>query len=273
MATTEEEVLGRTREVDAIVRFVDRLPTEGGSLVIAGEAGIGKTTLWRAGVAAAERRSYRVCRCRPAHAETEMSFAALIDLFEDVPEDAFESLPGPQRRALEVALLRREPEERSVDQGAVAAAALGLLKALAEVAPVAVAVDDVQWLDSASARVLRFVFRRVRNAPIGVLASVRTGTAVALIEPLSEGPPTEVRVAPLSLGAIQRLLRSRLDPKLPRPLVSRIHEVSGGNPFFALEITRGLQRRGVVPRPDEALPIPDTLGDLVRDHLAALGPG
>lgn len=272
MATVEEEVLGRTREVDAIVRFVDRLPTEGGSLVIAGEAGIGKTTLWRAGVAAAERRSYRVCRCRPAQTETEMSFAALIDLFEDVPEDAFRSLPGPQRRALEVALLRRDAGERSVDPRAVAAAALRLLKTLAEAAPVTVAVDDVQWLDSASAGVLHFVFRRVQDAPIGVLASVRTASVDAVIEPLSEGPATELRVAPLSLGAIQRLLRSRLDPKLPRPLLNRIHEVSGGNPFFALEITRGLQRRAVVLRADLPLPIPDTLGDLVRERLATLRP-
>lgn len=272
MAITEEEVLGRTREVEAIVRFVDRLPTEGGSLVITGEAGIGKTTLWRAGLAAAERRSYRVCRCRPAQAEAEMSFAALIDLFDRVPKEAFASLPDPQRRALEVALLRRRANGRNVDERAVATATLGLLKTLTEEAPVTIAVDDVQWLDSASARVLRYVFRRVRDEPIGLLASVRIGAAEAVVEPLSEDRPIELHIAPLSSGAIHRLLRSRLDPKLPRPLLGRIHKASGGNPFYALEITRGLQRRSVIPRPDEALPIPETLGDLVRDHLAAIGP-
>lgn len=272
MATTDKEVVGRTREIETIADFVDRLPAEGGSLLIAGEAGIGKTTLWRAGVADAESRSYIVCRCRPAQAETEMSFAALIDLFERAPDGAFASLPEPQRRALEVALLRREAGDRNIDPRAVAAATLGLLKALAEVAPVLVAVDDLQWLDPASERVLRFALRRVGDAPIGVISSVRTTSASAVIEPLSDRPSTELWITALSMGAIHRLIRSRLDPTFPRPLLTRIFEVSGGNPFFALEIARGLQRRSVVPRGDGSLPIPDSLGDLVRERLAALGP-
>ncbi|MGH2755850.1 MAG: ATP-binding protein, partial [Actinomycetota bacterium] len=208
-ASTAEEVLGRTREVDTIVGFLDELSAGHRSLVMVGEAGMGKTTLWRAGVAAAERRAYRVCRCRPAQAETELGFAALIDLLEEVPEDVLEVLPGPQRRALEVALLRREPQGRSIDQRAVARAVLGILETLAEAGPVVVAVDDVQWLDPSSARVLQFVFRRIRDAPIGVLASVRVGSHTSVIEPLSEGHSTELRVGPLSLGAIDRLIRTR----------------------------------------------------------------
>ncbi|MGH2746533.1 MAG: AAA family ATPase [Actinomycetota bacterium] len=272
MATTEEEILGRTREVEKIVRFLDELSAGHRSLVIAGDAGMGKTTLWRAGVAAAERRAYQVCRCRPGEAETEMAFAALIDLLEEIPEDALEALPGPQRRALEVALLRREPQGPSVDPRAVARAVVGILETLAEAGPVVVAVDDVQWLDPSSARVLQFVFRRIKDAPIGVLASVRVGTPVGVIEPLSEAHSTELLVGPLSLGAIDRLIRTRIDPKVPRPLLVRIHEVSGGNPFFALEIARGLERRGAKPRPGDTLPIPASLGDLVRERLTALGP-
>lgn len=272
MGTTQQAILGRTREVEAIEGFVGRLPSEGGSLLISGEAGIGKSTLWRAGIAEAERRSQRVCRCRPAQAETEMSFAALIDIFDDVPEECFESLPGPQRRALDIALLRRESEGRRVDHGAVAAAAVRLFKILAEHSAVLVAVDDAQWLDPASAQVLRFAFRRLRDAPIGVLLSVRIGSGEPVADRLFESAPTELIVGPLSLGAVQRLLSGRLDSRLTRPLVRRIHQASGGNPFFALEIARGLQRRSASPRPDEALPIPDTLADVVREHLAGLGP-
>ncbi|MGH7481104.1 MAG: hypothetical protein ACRELV_03040, partial [Longimicrobiales bacterium] len=67
------------------------------------------------------------------------------------------------------------------------------------------------------------------------------------------------------------MIRTRLDPKVPRPLLVRIHEVSGGNPFFALEIARGLERRGVRPRPGDTLPIPASLGALVRERVTALG--
>jgi hypothetical protein len=81
-------------------------------LVIEGEIGIGKTALWKHGLSAAANRSHRVLACRPIDAEAQLAYAALGDLLAEVPEGALAELPGPQRHALEVALLRAEPEEQ-----------------------------------------------------------------------------------------------------------------------------------------------------------------
>src|SRR5438128_7300897 len=104
----EVDVVGRDAQLAAMRDFllaVDRLPT---ALVIEGEAGIGKTTLWRAGVVFAGDSGYRVLSTRPSQAERQMSYAGLADLLEPVLEDALPKLPSPQRDALEVALLLRE---------------------------------------------------------------------------------------------------------------------------------------------------------------------
>jgi hypothetical protein len=94
--------------------FLRVIPGGFASLVIDGEPGIGKTTLWQESVRRAHACGYRVLSCRPAEAEAKLSFAALIDLFAAVSSEAFESLPPPQRRALEVALRRANPGERGL---------------------------------------------------------------------------------------------------------------------------------------------------------------
>lgn len=69
-------------------------------LVIEGEAGPGKTTLWNAGIAEARERGYRVLACAAAGSEAQLSFTALRDLLADVFDDVADKLPAPQRRAL-----------------------------------------------------------------------------------------------------------------------------------------------------------------------------
>src|SRR5262245_37361449 len=101
-------VIGRAGELDAIERFLDVFAEGPAGLVLEGEPGIGKTTLWEAGIDRARARGLRVLRARPSGAEAELSFAALIDLLDGVDTDELHSLPEPQRRALEVALLRAE---------------------------------------------------------------------------------------------------------------------------------------------------------------------
>ena len=77
-------------------------------------------------------------------------------------------------------------------------------------------------------------------------------------------------LAPLSMGALHRLVQTRLGMALSRPVLRRLHAESGGNPFYALEIGRALQRRGSAPRSDEPLPVPPTLRQLVQERVAAL---
>ena len=78
-------------------------------LLLEGEAGIGKTTVWREVIRQAQERSFLVLSCRPAAAEAKLGLSAVADLLEPVPEAAFGTLLEPQRPALDVALLGGRP--------------------------------------------------------------------------------------------------------------------------------------------------------------------
>src|SRR5213082_2646770 len=135
---SKSEVVGREEELATVRGFladIERLPS---AVFVVGEAGIGKTTLWRAGAAAAEELGYLVLSTRPAEAESRISYAALSDLLGSVIDRAVVELPPPQRGALEVALLLRDAEGRVPDQGAIAFGVLGALRAVADM-PVLVA--------------------------------------------------------------------------------------------------------------------------------------
>lgn len=268
------DVVGREAELAALEAFVDAREELPRALVLEGEAGLGKTTLLRAGVEAARGRSYRVLGCAPGEAESELSFAALRDLLEGAFDGIAADLPAPQRRALAVALLRQEPGADALDPGAVATGFLAALRLLAAGSPVLVAVDDAQWLDPPSASVLAYAARRLRNEPVALLLSWRTEGAGALPLALDRALPDDrlqrLRPEPLTLGALYALLSTRLDHSFPRPVLVRVHDASGGNPLFALEIGRALQRRGALPPAGERLPIPERLHDLVNDRLATL---
>ncbi len=103
------EVVGRESEIDSVHDFLEAVPAGPITMLIQGEIGIGKTTLWREGVAAADERGLQVLACRPVEGEIALPFAALGDLLEGVPEDVLARLPEPQREALEIALLRARP--------------------------------------------------------------------------------------------------------------------------------------------------------------------
>jgi predicted ATPase len=153
-------IVGREAELEALESFLAR--SDPGAFVIEGEPGIGKTTIWNAGVAAAQDRGYCVLACRPAGSEVQLSFAALGDLLADVLGETLDELPTPQRRALEVALLLEESPGPPPDERAIGLAVLGVLRALARERSVLVAVDDAQWPDQPTATVLEFALRRLR---------------------------------------------------------------------------------------------------------------
>jgi DNA-binding CsgD family transcriptional regulator len=270
---TAPAFVGRDEELAAVVAFLQATEMLPGVLLLEGEAGIGKTTLLRAGMAAASQSRFRVLSARPVEAESSLSFAALGDLLEERLRDVFGALPGPQQRALEVALLVSEPEGPPPDRRAVGIGVLSALRALAAAGPLLLAIDDLQWLDRASATVLQFALRRLGDEPIGLLAASRGGRGRTPLEPeriFSEGRLRRVRVGPLSLGALHRLLRDRLDTTFPRPTLRRIHDTSGGNPFFALELARALERHGRPLDAGERLPVPDDVHELAHGRLAAL---
>jgi DNA-binding CsgD family transcriptional regulator len=266
-------IIGRERELGELGRFLSG--TDGPSiLLLHGEAGAGKTTLWLAGMELAVAEERLVLRSRPAEAEATLALAGIGDLLEGVLTDVLPALPEPQRHALAAALLL-EPGEAPGER-AVSAAFLTALRTLAEHGPVLVAVDDLQWLDPASAGVLLYALRRLRGEPIRALLAQRdepgTSPAAGLRARVSPSELDELVVGPLSLGAIHSLLRARLDYSPSRPVLRRIHEAAGGNPFFALELGRALRHRGGRLDPGEALPVPDDLTRLVVERLAELPP-
>jgi DNA-binding CsgD family transcriptional regulator len=263
--------IGRERELEAIGRFLAGARRGFRALLLEGEPGIGKTTIFRESLRRASSGGVSVLACRPGESEATLSFAAIADLLHAVDGKTWSTLPGPQRRALEVALLQADPGERPVDRRAVAAGVRSLLTRLAAERPLLIAIDDVQWLDTASAAALEFTIRRLEPERIGVLATRRLGVAARLdIAALAsrEAFSSEL-VGPLSLGALQRLLRERFGEAFPRSMLVRIHGTSGGNPLFALEIGRALAERGAPPG-GEPLPVPDDVRGLVRERVEAL---
>ena len=265
------EIVGREHELDELRSFLSRA---GGAstLVVHGEAGAGKTTLWLAGAELAEGDGWIALRSRPAEAEATLALAGIADLLEAVLDTVLAALPEPQRQALATALLL-EPGEAPGER-AVAAAFLTALRTLAERGRVLVAVDDVQWLDAASTGVLLYALRRIGDERIRGLLAHRVfpgdDPVPRLRTALAPSAVDELAVGPLSLGAIHALLRSKLGFSPSRPLLRRIHDASGGNPFFALELGRALRRRGGRLDPGKPLPVPDDLTRLVEQRLADL---
>jgi DNA-binding CsgD family transcriptional regulator len=268
-----DEILGRDDElvvIDELLQPAGPFPI---ALVIHGDAGIGKTTLWRRALSVARERSYRVLSSTPSEAETSLSFSGVGDLFADELDTVLPRLPTPQARALEVALRRAEPGADPPDQYAIRAALLGALRTLGRKGPVVVAVDDVQWLDRPSSMALAFAVRRLKEDAVALVLALRGPGHVLPLELDRVGPELQVgqlSIGPLSLGALHRLLHARLSASMPRPVLRRVHQASGGNPFFAIELARELDRRGLELRADEPLPLSRNLQQLVRERLSRL---
>jgi DNA-binding CsgD family transcriptional regulator len=265
------QVVGRHREQAEVDRFLDVLLEGPAALVLEGEAGIGKTTVWRAALDAARGRSCRVLICRASESESALSFIGLCDLLEGAGDDALELLPEPQRVALELAL--RRSAGGSPDRVGVARGALNVFRASAAKAPTVLAIDDVQWLDPPSADALRFVAHRLSDERVGLLVSARNGGAGSL--ELDRAFPGvrlgRLWLEPLSFEELEEVVRVHFPVSFPRPTWRALHRISGGNPFFALQLTAALERRGG-RMSAEGLPIPATLADAMRERIAALSP-
>ncbi len=270
MLATTQQLVGREEELGAIIRLLEAPEHLPAVAVLSGEAGIGKTALWLAGIDMAAADGYRTMSSRPSEAETTFSFAGLTDLLDTAAAHVLPKLPPIQQRALEAALLLGDSEIHA-DERAVAAAFLGALRLLADDGPLCIAVDDVQWLDKASLAALRYALARLDREPVVALLAVRGQTPEWLRRAVPEERLRTVAVGGLSLGATHELLHARLDAAFPRPTLIRLWETSQGNPFFAIELATALQRRGGVLAPGEELPIPSDLDELLHARIDGLG--
>ena len=202
-----DRILGRAAELQQVGALLADETPEARALVLTGDAGVGKTTIWEEGVRLAGERGLRVLAAGPAEGEAALPFAALGDLLGPVV-DAIE-LPRPQRVALDRALQRADADEPA-DRLAVSRAALGLLQGLARDGPLVVAVDDVQWLDTPTEHVLAFALRRLADVP-----------ARALIARRSEGGPPPLGLQRAIAGRRRAAPGGRARRAPPRPARAR----------------------------------------------------
>jgi DNA-binding CsgD family transcriptional regulator len=270
-AEQTESAIGRELELAALREFV-QAGRAAQACVLTGGPGIGKTTLWEAGIGAARERGLRVLLARPSGAEARLAYATLIDLLDDVGADELAELPPPQRHALEVAILRTEPTASRLDPSAIAVGFLNALRSLtSRESVVVVAIDDLPWLDPSSADALVFAARRLQHESIRFLLARRPGSATALERAFEPARLQQLEVPPLSVGATRRLLSEQLRLSLPRRLLRRLFESAQGNPLFALELGRTLVDRAH-PEIGEEIPFPERLEDLLGSRVAELSP-
>ncbi|WP_242902284.1 helix-turn-helix transcriptional regulator [Actinomadura terrae] len=259
-------LVGRDAELRSVDRFLDRTAAHerGGSVVLAGAPGIGKTRL----LEEIGRRAPSACtvlRCSGTPAERTIPFAGLHQLLFPLRHH-LDRLPGTQ-----IALLNGVFGVSEPPRGRLSApcAALALLALAAERAPLLLLVDDAHRLDEASLDALAFVARRLRNLPVAMIFATREhgprsphlhGLPEARLEPLS---PTDtcLLIAKVTEAAV------RGAPRYDRSWIDHIARESAGNPLIAVELAAALAAGG----PDGASGIPPsprlraTFGDLVAE--------
>jgi DNA-binding CsgD family transcriptional regulator len=254
---------GRAAELAAITRLLSAARQgRSGVLVLSGEAGIGKTTLLdHARSIAADAR---VLTVRGSEPEQQLAFAGLAQAVHPFA-DWLDRLPDRQARALRgaVALGPAEPGDRF----AVYAATLGLLAALADDAPVLLAVDDAQWLDPPSADALAFVGRRLLAEGLAMLIATR--------EPAGRfaGEFSTHLLGGLDDAAAAELVAARTGVRPDPAVLTRLIAATGGNPMALTETAEQLSPAQLEHRQPIPVPTPArvTAQAMFAARVAALG--
>ncbi|CAM3312596.1 LuxR C-terminal-related transcriptional regulator [Occultella aeris] len=243
--------------------FVTRLVSAPRSMVLVGEAGIGKSTLWTYGLDRAADAGYHVLTTRPAEDDWPDPGLGLRDLFGE---------PGASAAVPAEAL--------AADPVGGAEVYVERLRALTRAAPVVLAIDDLQWLDGLTRRLIRHLLRCLDGEPIAVLATARTWTPGAREVPLRH-PVLDadvVEIGPLPVRDLRGVL-VRDGRRVTLPDLNRIHEVAGGNPLFALELSRqwhhgerqAVRRSALALLTDQIESLPEE-SRRILDALAITGP-
>jgi DNA-binding CsgD family transcriptional regulator len=223
-------ILGRDRERSTLLCLVAQARDGiGGSVIVRGAPGIGKTALLDELVAATDTTTLYAC----GHEwEADLPYAALGDLLHPVLEH-IDRVPAPQARALRNAL--GVEASAAIDPVAVEVATATLLRILAADACVLVVADDLHWIDTASREVLMYVARRASQLRVAFVGAARDEEMTPALAAL----PT-LEVGPLATAAAQMLLNDRASGRLAAPVVETLVDLAGGNPLALQELCDGL---------------------------------
>jgi DNA-binding CsgD family transcriptional regulator len=256
------ELVARATELDVIRAFVHELAHHSGTLLLSGEPGIGKSALLGAAGEISTTAGIRVLRAAGALSE-DASFAGLNQLLLPLRSD-FSRLDAVAQSALNAAL--GFSAGSAGDRQVVSNAILELLWVVARDRPLLLIVDNLQWLDRASALALVFLARRLNGSGVGLLAAERTGFA-----PLFDADAPRYELKPLDDAAAVALVASRF-PEMTPAVRERIVTTAQGNPLALLELPNGLtdQQRSARAALPAVLPLTRRLREAFTPSVSAL---
>jgi len=235
----QPRLFGRDLEISFVERIIDRVPERGGTLIVRGEPGIGKTSLLGIAESRACRGGARLLKAAGVQSEADLAFSGLHQLLLPIL-DRLKRLPSSLSDPLAAAFgLLDVPVP---DPYLIALATLGLLSDTAELAPLVLLCEDAQWFDQPTADALTFVARRVESEPIALVIASRDGCSGALHAPgLKELRPR--RLDDLAARQLLDEYRSELSPIARR----RILRVANGNPMALIELPDEVTSGQLVP--------------------------
>jgi len=268
-----DRLLGRRVEREAIAATLEAARSTQAGLLLVGEAGIGKSQLAAHAAAEATRLGFRVLAAAGGELEREMPYIVLADLLRRHADAVTAALPAPRARALDAVLLRVDQRER-LEPRAVAIAVLDAIDRLGRDGPLAIILDDLHWVDPASAGALGFALRRIAAPGAALIGTQRPGrrSRLDLRSAWHDERMREVPVTSLDPDSLADLLSVRLGRRLSLPALHRVLALSAGNPLTALELARldasELQELAGL----DADRLPRQIGRLIGDRLSRLSP-
>jgi DNA-binding CsgD family transcriptional regulator len=257
-------LVGREFELQAVQSLLQAGKNAPVALLIDGDPGIGKTTVCRAASDAATESGFTTLTTAGASTEVSLAWAGLADLVAGIDEVALACLAPLHQQTLQA--IRAGHDGPLGGERLVATAFRMALQELSRRRPVLIIIDDAQWLDEPSRRAIGFAVRRV-SSPMALLAAYRSGEPGgedrSWVQPPDPRALTRVTLGPMSPSDLRSLLASRPEFAPSRSVIQRIHAISSGNPFYALELARFLKDN------DEARfeTLPPTLTGLMRARI------
>jgi len=232
------ELLGRLPELTACKEALSGDRHHATAAIIAGSPGIGKTSLWRA-VSDSQSSGAVVLRTTGIPG-ARAGLANIADLLDPVLDAALTLMPAPQASALRTALGQMSPEAPVTDM-LLERAIVGLMRRLAPNGLV-IAVDDEQWLDEDSRRLLETAVVRLADVPVGWLISVRSEHAIRGLSRMLDhelGPRAAwINLAELDDASLSELIMARFPGRWSPGVRRKIVTLAAGNPYAALEVAR-----------------------------------